>query len=433
MGPDLEVAELLGLLVALLSHLMGLVQGALAAHVAFLEQMAQEPDHSAVMRKRRRREWFTLATAPQRHRFWVYPQRNKDWWQNCVMSSWVDEEWLRNFRMTRRTFMSIVESLRPLLQRQETNMRASFPVEMVVGMAIWYLASPNSFREVKQRFGVGLTSVAEAVHDFCRAVKVALFERVVWFEDPVEQVMEGFAQLGFPQCVGAIDGCHIPIRNPSDAPVDYINRRNSPSIVLMAVCDHKGRFFDVEIGPPGRSYDAHIFRDCHLTHAMDRGEFFPGNPTLTVEGVAVPALVLADGVFPMRRWLVKPYAPPHDARERYFNERLSRARCVAERAFGRLKARWRCLLTRLQVMPQNVKQIVGACVVLHNICESEGHEAPESTAGAGPLLSQLEEQQPISVGAQEGGEHDPCDDAHLAEGRAVREALATYLYRGEGH
>ncbi|XP_048350055.1 E3 ubiquitin-protein ligase Midline-1 [Sphaerodactylus townsendi] len=37
------------------------------------------------------------------------------------------------------------------------------------------------------------------------------------------EVMAGFAQLGFPQCVGAMDGCHVPIKNPSDAPGQYVN------------------------------------------------------------------------------------------------------------------------------------------------------------------------------------------------------------------
>lgn len=55
-----------------------------------------------------------------------------------------------------------------------------------------------------------------------------------------------------------------------------------------------------------------------------------------------------------------------------FNYRLSRARMVVECAFGRLKARWRCLLKRNDSDIANLTNIVIACCILHNICESRG-------------------------------------------------------------
>ncbi|XP_048361784.1 putative nuclease HARBI1 [Sphaerodactylus townsendi] len=276
MPPDTEETELLLLVVTLLCHWTRVVSAAQAfMHATDVhDSLPQASALSPVSGRRARgsRRWVALAAAPTPRRFWVYPHRSRDWWYNCVWSSWNDEEWLKNFRMSRGTFQRIVDSLAPALRRQDTRMRAALPVEMRVGMAIWYLASPNSFREVRQQFGVGTTTAFEAVHEFCEAVKNILFKRVVRFADPVEKVMRGFANIGFPQCVGAIDGCHIQILNPSDAPADYINRKRVASIVLMAVCDDKGRFFEVDIGHPGRSHDAHIFRGCHFTQAMDRAE-----------------------------------------------------------------------------------------------------------------------------------------------------------------
>jgi len=42
--------------------------------------------------------------------------------------------------------------------------------------------------------------------------------------------------------------------------------------------------------------------------------------------------------------------------------------CI-ERSFGLLKGRWRILLNRMEVKLQQVPDIVGACIILHNICQ----------------------------------------------------------------
>ena len=50
----------------------------------------------------------------------------------------------------------------------------------------------------------------------------------------------------------------------------------------------------------------------------------------------------------MHTWLVKPFNfnSSLTAKQKHFNYRLSRARIVVENAFGRLKARWRRLMKR---------------------------------------------------------------------------------------
>ena len=45
---------------------------------------------------------------------------------------------------------------------------------------------------------------------------------------------------------------------------------------------------------------------------------------------------------------------------------------MVERAYGRLKSRWRCLLKRLDVSVQDVLELVAACCVLHNRCDVHG-------------------------------------------------------------
>ena len=51
-------------------------------------------------------------------------------------------------------------------------------------------------------------------------------------------IAEGFEQIsGFPQLVGAIDGCHIAVRTPPMYPLSYLNHLKSHSIILQVLTD----------------------------------------------------------------------------------------------------------------------------------------------------------------------------------------------------
>lgn len=50
---------------------------------------------------------------------------------------------------------------------------------------------------------------------------------------------------------------------------------------------------------------------------------------------------------------------------------------VVENSFGGLKGRWHCLLKRLDCETDRVPVMVGACCVLHNICEINNEEYNE--------------------------------------------------------
>ncbi|XP_060095048.1 uncharacterized protein LOC132572218 isoform X2 [Heteronotia binoei] len=373
---------------------------------------------------RARMRWFALACVPVPHRYWVRP-RNTNWWENFMHQS--DQQWLHNFRMTQETFSEIASALKGRLLRRKTSMREPIPVEKRIAIAMWYLASGKTYREVGEKFGVGVSTVGEMLLEVCFTMEVELYRKTVSLGSEVAKIMDGFGQLGFPHCIGAIDRMPLLTRSPGKRFDEHGNLKKYSSVQLQGTVDHIGRFIDAEVEWGERNPDASGFCNSALCTAMDNGVYVPGNPTLHLEGVSVPALIVADGAYPMRRWLMKPFGQCQGRRERNFDSTLHRARNVAECAFERLKARWRCLSARLNVFQENVTSVVRACVILHNICEEKGHELLREESEQDRTPAGCCDAKPAEEHTEAAVESDPNAGQHLAEGEAVREVIANYM------
>ena len=177
----------------------------------------------------------------------------------------------------------------------------------------------------------------------------------------------------FTYAFAAIDGCHISIKCPTGGPAsakEYHNFKNFYSIVMMAMVDAKYRIIWASAGFAGNAHDSIIFQATDIY-----AEIAGGHKLLSIaqsEGnVDIPPLILGDSAFPFHTWLMKPYGNPIlTPEQRYY--RLSRARMVTERAYGKLKGRWRVLSRKCESKVENVKAITLACVVLHNVCIAKG-------------------------------------------------------------
>lgn len=84
--------------------------------------------------------------------------------------------------------------------------------------------------------------------------------------------------------------------------------------------------------------------------------------------VAVPFALVGDEGFPLKQYLMRPYARRNliDNQQRIFNYRLSRARRIIENAFGILVARWQILQKSLCFKLSSAEAIVQATYCLHN-------------------------------------------------------------------
>ena len=337
------------------------------------------------------------------------------------MRTFTARDWLENFRMSKETFTYLCTQLSPTLHRDNTAMRPAVSVEQRVAISLWCLATPAEYRTIAHLFGVARSTVCEIVHETCQAIVTVLLRKYIKFPsaEQVDSAVDGFkTKWGVPQCVGAIDGSHIPISAPLLNHTDYYNRKGWYSVILQGLVDHSYRFLDVYVGWPGSVHDARVFAHSTLYTSLSGRELLPSNKAITLNGVNVPLYIIGDSAYPLETWLMKPFTqntavtPQHKT----YNYRISRARVVAENAFGRLKARWRRLMKRNDMHIENIPTVITAACILHNICEVHGESFNESwlhEAESGSNFSQ-----PSTV---------TCPDGRSDRPKEIRDALVQHF------
>jgi len=91
-------------------------------------------------------------------------------------------------------------------------------------------------------------------------------------EDEWVKVADNFyTKWNYPNCIGAIDGKHVAIRQPAHTGSEYFNYKHFFSVLMLALVDADYQFLYVNVGAPGRAGDAGVFSECHLKKSLHTG------------------------------------------------------------------------------------------------------------------------------------------------------------------
>ncbi|XP_071080643.1 putative nuclease HARBI1 [Haliotis cracherodii] len=204
-------------------------------------------------------------------------------------------------------------------------------------ITLWYLAYQDSMRTISVKFGVAKSSVTRS---YTRADIFFMLSGVI----------------------GAIDGCHIPIKAPSSHQEDYNNRKMTHTVILQAVCDSHGVFTDCFAGVPGSAHDARVFSHSNLSQSIQSNvaQHFPDEKYHLVGYCA----------YALKKWLMVPYKDHGNLKMAHlkYNRKQSQTRIVIEIAFGHLKNRFR-RLKYIDSKIENIPHTIMSACVLHNFCK----------------------------------------------------------------
>ena len=100
-----------------------------------------------------------------RHRVWAWP-RPQNWFRLLLANCDMDPLWKMHFRVTRPTFNALCDLVCGDPQKQHTRMRSPISGEERVGVALWRLATGDSFKSCGLQFGLGMSTAKTICSEF---------------------------------------------------------------------------------------------------------------------------------------------------------------------------------------------------------------------------------------------------------------------------
>jgi len=334
--------------------------------VVLLALLAEE---EAQAQERRRRRPRSVWVKP-----WVARRPLLGTYDNLI------QELIRESRGDFKSFMRMeVDMFQEMLARvgprvaKQIVARQPLSPGLKIAVTLRYMATGESTRSLAFQFRLGHNSISLFIPQVCEAIRAEYqAEQMTTPSTPDAwlAVERKFAsRWNWHHCCGALDGKHIRIVKPDHGGSNYYCHKGFHSLILLALVDADYKFLWVNVGAPGSESDCGVYNASNLEPALRQGTLgLPDDAPLPGDDRPTPYFLVGDDAFPLRRYMVKPYAQrwlDHD--QQVFNYRCSRGRRVVENGFGILAGRWRCLHTPLAVHPDHAEAVVKAAVLLHNI------------------------------------------------------------------
>ncbi|CAH1993097.1 unnamed protein product [Acanthoscelides obtectus] len=253
---------------------------------------------------------------------------------------WV-KEWLqKRDQFTHLRLLKCIQSCEPLdvinyLRMDYDLFREAVSVEERLLATLRFLATGRSYEDLKFSCIISPQLLGRIIPETCRAIYNCLRKKYLCFPSKEEEwlkVAEGFNNMWqFENCLGAVDGKHIAIKQPPGSGSHYYNYKELFSLVLFAIVNANYEFTYVSCGTNGRISDGGVIKKTDFYNLLITDSLKLPQP-VNMRGIQNKLLFvfIGDEAFSLMTNFMTPYRQTNSIgyEEKCFNYRLCRARRI---------------------------------------------------------------------------------------------------------
>lgn len=342
-----------------------------------------------------------------------------------------NERCLENFRMDKRVFYKLCDILQAKGLLRHTN---RIKIEEQLAIFMFIVGHNLRTRAVQELFRYSGETISRHFNNVLNAIMAISLD---FFQPPSSDVPSEVLEDPrfypyFKDCIGAVDGMHIPVMVGVDEQGPFRNKNGLLSQTVLVACSFDLKFHYVLAGWEGSASDFQVLNSA-LTRRnklpVPEGKYY----LLDKKYVNLPGFIAPYPGVPYHLKEFPDGYPPQNAKE-LFNQRHSLLRNATDRIFGTLKARFPILMTAPPYPLQTqVKLVVAACAI-HNYIRSEKPDDWLFKMYEQDSLLQAEESPPSSEMDQqmmhvENAALDvPFDDEQLEFSLQLRDSIASEMW-----
>ena len=266
----------------------------------------------------------------------------------------------------------LLELVTPIIMKKGTKFRKAIPPCERLALTLRFLATGESQVYLSFQFKVGRLTVSKILAETSSAIYNALSERYMRAPLTPEEwkaIAINFEEKwNMPHVIETIDGKHVRLKCPKNTGSFYYNYKGFFSLVLLAICDANYCFTLCDLVQYGSNNDSGVLLNSNMSKCIEENSLnIPESEAL--DGCRydpLPYFLVGDEIFPLKEWLMRPFAGKLTKQKRIFNYKLSRARRNIENCFGILAARWRIFSTPIEASVEHAQQYTLTCMSLHH-------------------------------------------------------------------